>query len=125
MFATPPPSRPLPCRRSHTGEKRFPCPYPGCAKAYAHRAGLNYHLAAAHTGERPFRCEATGCGATFPGASACKVHMQKHHPGVPISSLISAGGGNAHTHPVNKGSGGAGGGGAGNSGPAASASGRR
>lgn len=62
--------------RSHTGEKPFPCRYPGCDKAYAHRPGLNYHIAAVHTGARPYQCTSPGCTASFPGASALKVHMQ-------------------------------------------------
>ncbi len=73
----PPVRPPLPMpRRSHTGEKPFPCRVPGCTKSYAHRPGLNYHMAAAHTGARPYRCTALGCDAAFPGASALKVHMQ-------------------------------------------------
>lgn len=77
--------------RSHSGEKPYRCTYPACDKAYAHRPGLDYHIAAVHTGARPFQCGAPGCVAAFPCSSALKVHMHKHHGG----SLDPADGGQA------------------------------
>lgn len=47
--------------RVHTGEKPFPCPFPGCGKLFARSENLKIHKRT-HTGERPFVCEFTGCG---------------------------------------------------------------
>ena len=47
--------------RVHTGEKPFPCPFPGCGKLFARSENLKIHKRT-HTGERPFVCEFAGCG---------------------------------------------------------------
>ena len=47
--------------RVHTGEKPFPCPFPGCGKLFARSENLKIHKRT-HTGERPFVCEFDGCG---------------------------------------------------------------
>ncbi|KAK3720196.1 hypothetical protein QZH41_004775 [Actinostola sp. cb2023] len=46
--------------RVHTGEKPFPCPFPGCGKLFARSENLKIHKRT-HTGEKPFVCEFPGC----------------------------------------------------------------
>jgi len=41
--------------RVHTGEKPFPCPFPGCGKVFARSENLKIHKRT-HTGKDPFFC---------------------------------------------------------------------
>ncbi|CAG09820.1 unnamed protein product [Tetraodon nigroviridis] len=50
--------------RVHTGEKPFPCPFPGCGKIFARSENLKIHKRT-HTGEKPFKCEFDGCDRRF------------------------------------------------------------
>lgn len=50
--------------RVHTGEKPFPCPFPGCGKLFARSENLKIHKRT-HTGERPFVCEFAGCNRRY------------------------------------------------------------
>ncbi|XP_002153782.2 zinc finger protein ZIC 4 [Hydra vulgaris] len=63
--------------RVHTGEKPFPCPFPGCGKLFARSENLKIHKRT-HTGERPFVCEFTGCGRRFANSSDRKKHSHVH-----------------------------------------------
>merc|ERR1711879_1002322 len=42
--------------RTHTGEKPFPCPHPGCGRFFARSDHVRTHLRI-HTGEKPYACE--------------------------------------------------------------------
>jgi len=63
--------------RVHTGEKPFPCPFPGCGKMFARSENLKIHKRI-HTGEKPFECESEGCDRRFANSSDRKKHMHVH-----------------------------------------------
>jgi len=63
--------------RVHTGEKPFPCPFPGCGKIFARSENLKIHKRI-HTGEKPFECEIPGCDRRFANSSDRKKHMHVH-----------------------------------------------
>ncbi|TGZ62232.1 hypothetical protein CRM22_007560 [Opisthorchis felineus] len=63
--------------RVHTGEKPFPCPFPGCSKVFARSENLKIHKRT-HTGEKPFMCEFEGCDRRFANSSDRKKHMHVH-----------------------------------------------
>merc|ERR1719512_388863 len=63
--------------RVHTGEKPFPCPFPGCGKVFARSENLKIHKRI-HTGEKPFRCEFEGCDKSYTHPSSLRKHMKVH-----------------------------------------------
>ncbi|XP_062583790.1 zinc finger protein ZIC 4-like [Saccostrea cucullata] len=63
--------------RVHTGEKPFPCPFPGCGKVFARSENLKIHKRT-HTGEKPFQCEFPGCDRRFANSSDRKKHSHVH-----------------------------------------------
>nr|XP_022336578.1 zinc finger protein ZIC 4-like [Crassostrea virginica] len=63
--------------RVHTGEKPFPCPFPGCGKVFARSENLKIHKRT-HTGEKPFPCEFPGCDRRFANSSDRKKHSHVH-----------------------------------------------
>ncbi|KAI4805517.1 hypothetical protein KUCAC02_010123, partial [Chaenocephalus aceratus] len=63
--------------RVHTGEKPFPCPFPGCGKVFARSENLKIHKRT-HTGEKPFQCEFEGCDR-----SSLRKHMKVHEASPP------------------------------------------
>ena len=63
--------------RVHTGEKPFPCPFPGCGKVFARSENLKIHKRT-HTGERPFVCPFEGCDRRFANSSDRKKHSHVH-----------------------------------------------
>ncbi|XP_067904006.1 zinc finger protein ZIC 1-like [Heterodontus francisci] len=63
--------------RVHTGEKPFPCPFPGCEKVFARSENLKIHKRT-HTGEKPFKCEFEGCDRRFANSSDRKKHSHVH-----------------------------------------------
>ncbi|XP_061820863.1 zinc finger protein ZIC 4 [Nerophis lumbriciformis] len=83
--------------RVHTGEKPFPCPFPGCGKVFARSENLKIHKRT-HTGEKPFRCEFTGCERRFANSSDRKKHSHVHTSDKPYTCKVR-GCDKSYTHP--------------------------
>merc|ERR1712226_95579 len=75
--------------RVHTGEKPFPCPFPGCGKLFARSENLKIHKRT-HTGERPFVCEFAGCGRRFANSSDRKKHSHVHTSDKPYTCRVGS-----------------------------------
>ncbi|XP_032679104.1 zinc finger protein 148-like [Odontomachus brunneus] len=65
--------------RTHTGERPYPCDYPGCTKAFTQSGQLKTHQRL-HTGEKPFLCTEQGCEMRF-------THANRHCPEHPYATL--------------------------------------
>ncbi|XP_011141887.1 uncharacterized protein LOC105184669 [Harpegnathos saltator] len=65
--------------RTHTGERPYPCDYPGCTKAFTQSGQLKTHQRL-HTGEKPFLCTEPGCEMRF-------THANRHCPEHPYATL--------------------------------------
>jgi uncharacterized Zn-finger protein len=50
--------------RTHTGEKPYPCTFPGCEYACSQSGSLKTHVRT-HTGEKPYPCTYRGCDKAF------------------------------------------------------------
>ncbi|XP_043476452.1 zinc finger protein ZIC 4-like [Leptopilina heterotoma] len=83
--------------RVHTGEKPFPCPFPGCGKVFARSENLKIHKRT-HTGEKPFKCEYSGCDRRFANSSDRKKHSHVHTSDKPYNCRVS-GCDKSYTHP--------------------------
>ncbi|XP_072180378.1 zinc finger protein ZIC 4-like [Diadema setosum] len=83
--------------RVHTGEKPFPCPFPGCGKVFARSENLKIHKRT-HTGEKPFKCEFDGCDRRFANSSDRKKHSHVHTSDKPYNCRIR-GCDKSYTHP--------------------------
>ncbi|XP_021365266.1 zinc finger protein ZIC 4-like [Mizuhopecten yessoensis] len=83
--------------RVHTGEKPFPCPFPGCGKVFARSENLKIHKRT-HTGEKPFKCEFEGCDRRFANSSDRKKHSHVHTSDKPYNCRIK-GCEKSYTHP--------------------------
>jgi len=83
--------------RVHTGEKPFPCPFPGCGKMFARSENLKIHKRI-HTGEKPFECEIHGCDRRFANSSDRKKHMHVHTTDKPYNCGVR-GCDKTYTHP--------------------------
>ncbi|XP_057290435.1 zinc finger protein ZIC 4-like [Hydractinia symbiolongicarpus] len=83
--------------RVHTGEKPFPCPFPGCGKLFARSENLKIHKRT-HTGERPFVCEFSGCGRRFANSSDRKKHSHVHTSDKPYTCRVGTCN-KSYTHP--------------------------
>jgi len=83
--------------RVHTGEKPFPCPFPGCGKLFARSENLKIHKRT-HTGERPFICEFSGCGRRFANSSDRKKHSHVHTSDKPYTCRVGTCN-KSYTHP--------------------------
>lgn len=83
--------------RVHTGEKPFPCPFPGCGKLFARSENLKIHKRT-HTGEKPFICEFDGCGRRFANSSDRKKHSHVHTSDKPYVCKVD-GCNKTYTHP--------------------------
>ena len=66
--------------RVHTGEKPFPCPFPGCGKVFARSENLKIHKRI-HTGKQNFKIFLILCGtfAAFWLAGSVKMILQLLH----------------------------------------------
>lgn len=62
-----------------TGERPYPCDYPGCTKAFTQSGQLKTHQRL-HTGEKPFLCTEPGCETRF-------THANRHCPDHPYANL--------------------------------------
>uniref|UniRef100_A0A1I8IS47 C2H2-type domain-containing protein n=1 Tax=Macrostomum lignano TaxID=282301 RepID=A0A1I8IS47_9PLAT len=83
--------------RVHTGERPFPCPFPGCGKVFARSENLKIHKRT-HTGEKPFKCEYDGCDRRFANSSDRKKHMHVHMNDKPYYCRVG-GCDKSYTHP--------------------------
>ena len=83
--------------RVHTGEKPFPCPFPGCGKLFARSENLKIHKRT-HTGEKPFMCEYPGCDRRFANSSDRKKHSHVHTSDKPYICKVD-GCNKSYTHP--------------------------
>ncbi|XP_075793793.1 zinc finger protein ZIC 4 isoform X2 [Pelodiscus sinensis] len=83
--------------RVHTGEKPFPCPFPGCGKVFARSENLKIHKRT-HTGEKPFKCEFEGCDRRFANSSDRKKHSHVHTSDKPYNCKVR-GCDKSYTHP--------------------------
>ncbi|XP_021946818.1 zinc finger protein ZIC 1 isoform X2 [Folsomia candida] len=83
--------------RVHTGEKPFPCPFPGCGKVFARSENLKIHKRT-HTGEKPFKCEYDGCDRRFANSSDRKKHSHVHTSDKPYNCKVR-GCDKSYTHP--------------------------
>lgn len=83
--------------RVHTGEKPFPCPFPGCGKLFARSENLKIHKRT-HTGEKPFVCEFPGCDRRFANSSDRKKHSHVHTSDKPYICKYQ-GCAKSYTHP--------------------------
>ncbi|XP_052105363.1 zinc finger protein ZIC 4-like [Mytilus californianus] len=83
--------------RVHTGEKPFPCPFPGCGKVFARSENLKIHKRI-HTGEKPFKCEFEGCDRRFANSSDRKKHSHVHTSDKPYYCRVR-GCDKSYTHP--------------------------
>nr|BAE94129.1 zinc finger protein Nv-ZicE [Nematostella vectensis] len=83
--------------RVHTGEKPFPCPFPGCGKLFARSENLKIHKRT-HTGEKPFICEFPGCDRRFANSSDRKKHSHVHTSDKPYNCKYE-GCNKSYTHP--------------------------
>ncbi|XP_060074100.1 zinc finger protein ZIC 4-like [Ylistrum balloti] len=83
--------------RVHTGEKPFPCPFPGCGKVFARSENLKIHKRT-HTGEKPFVCEYDGCDRRFANSSDRKKHSHVHTSDKPYNCRVK-GCEKSYTHP--------------------------
>ncbi|OWF44649.1 zinc finger protein ZIC 4-like [Mizuhopecten yessoensis] len=83
--------------RVHTGEKPFPCPFPGCGKVFARSENLKIHKRI-HTGEKPFKCDFDGCDRRFANSSDRKKHSHVHTSDKPYNCRVR-GCDKSYTHP--------------------------
>lgn len=83
--------------RVHTGEKPFPCPFPGCGKYFARSENLKIHKRT-HTGEKPFVCDFPNCDRRFANSSDRKKHSHVHTSDKPYTCRINSCG-KSYTHP--------------------------
>ena len=60
-----------------TGNKKFPCTYEGCNRAYKTKGNLKTHLRI-HNGDFSYRCEYDGCEKSFVSSYSYKIHHRIH-----------------------------------------------
>ena len=58
-------------------DKKFPCTYEGCNRAYKTKGNLKTHLRI-HNGDYSYRCEFDGCEKSFVSSYSYKIHHRIH-----------------------------------------------
>jgi len=61
---------------THTGERPFPCRFPGCDKRFGQSSTRNYHERI-HSDVHPFVC--SRCGRCFKHATLMRLHFRRMH----------------------------------------------
>jgi insecticidal toxin complex protein TccC len=66
-------------RRTHTGEKLYPCTWEGCGKSFTESGNLKKHLRT-HTGEKPYKCP--HCDHSSSQSAHLTRHIKTNHKNV-------------------------------------------
>ncbi|KAJ1639208.1 hypothetical protein T492DRAFT_623806, partial [Pavlovales sp. CCMP2436] len=64
-------------KRTHSGERPFPCDEPGCRYSAAHASSLTTHKRT-HSGKRPFPCDEPGCEYRAAEEGHLTAHKRTH-----------------------------------------------
>ena len=64
-------------KRIHTGERPYPCDWPGCEARFSRPFTLRNHKRT-HTGEKPFVCDWPGCDYKSAQQTPLSNHKKKH-----------------------------------------------
>ena len=62
---------------SISGEKPFPCEYPGCDRRFANSSDRKKHMHV-HTTDKPYNCRNHGCTKSYTHPSSLRKHMKGH-----------------------------------------------
>lgn len=60
-----------------SGEKPFPCEFPGCDRRFANSSDRKKH-SHVHTSDKPYICRIRGCEKTYTHPSSLRKHMKTH-----------------------------------------------
>lgn len=60
-----------------SGEKPFPCEFPGCDRRFANSSDRKKH-SHVHTSDKPYCCRVRGCEKTYTHPSSLRKHMKIH-----------------------------------------------
>ncbi|KAJ8979275.1 hypothetical protein NQ317_009889 [Molorchus minor] len=63
--------------RSHSGEKPYVCPVPGCNKAYSNSSDRFKHTRT-HQVEKPYQCKVPGCPKRYTDPSSLRKHVKTY-----------------------------------------------
>lgn len=66
-----------PATGTHSGDRPFLCPHPGCNAAFAESSNLSKHIRT-HGSERRYVCPEPGCGKAFGRSDQLKRHGRVH-----------------------------------------------
>lgn len=62
---------------THTGDKPFSCPHPGCSSTFSESSNLSKHIKT-HSGEKLFECDFFGCEKRFGRSDQLSRHRKIH-----------------------------------------------